>query len=132
MTTITLTDAAGTPVNHSFVLASFDSLLTKWRETAGGIGIGMPEVTMSLTENTNDTNRLKGKLVIPTLETVSGDSTLGFVPAPQVAYENLATFDIVMPGRSTLQNRKDLLAMFRDLLSDALVTAAVETFVKPT
>jgi hypothetical protein len=62
---------------------------------------------------------------------VSGDTDLGFVPAPSKAYEVLGSFDLVFPYRASLQNRKDLKAMFIDLLGDAVVTAAVENFVHP-
>lgn len=127
MTTITLTDAAGTPVNRPFSVIVADPDGSVWKDyaTNGGLPIGAGTVTMSLRENSNGTNRLAIKLSLPTLET--GDS----FPVPTKAFDCIASAELVFPSRSSLQNRKDLKAMFNDLLSDALVTAAVENFVRP-
>lgn len=133
MTTLTLTDAAGTPVNRSYPQVSTSADLTIWKDyaTNGGYPNGAGVASLSLKENANGTMRLTGKLVVPELETVAGDTGLGFTPAPTKAFENLGSFDLVFPSRSSLQQRKNLKAMFIDLISDAVVTAAVENFVHP-
>jgi len=133
LTTLTLTDAAGTPVNRSFPLVQSSPDLSIWKDysTNGGYPVGAGSASLSLKENGNGTSRLQGKLVLPSLETVAGDTGLGFTPVPTKAFECIGSFDLVFPNRSSLQNRKDLKAMFIDLLSDALVTAAVENFVHP-
>ncbi len=133
MTTLTLTDAAGTPVNRSYPLVASTPDLSIWKDYATNSGYpnGAGTASLSLKENSNGTMRLTGKLVLPTLESVAGDTGLGFTPAPTKAFECLGSFDLVFPARSSTQNRKDLKAMFIDLLSDALVTAAVENFVHP-
>jgi len=134
MTTLTLTDAAGTPVNRSYLLVQSTPDLSIWKDyvTNSGYPNGAGVASLSLKENSNGTMRLTGKLVLPTLETVAGDTGLGFTPAPTKAYECLGSFDLVFPARSSLQNRKDLKAMTIDLMSDAVVTAATETFVHPS
>lgn len=126
---LTLTDAAGTPVNHTYTPTDCVSQLATWTDTSSGIAIGMPIATMSLTENSNS-NKLTVKLTAPVLETISGDAS-GYVAAPRVAYELLGKAELVLPKRSTLQQRKDLKAMFIDLMSDAVVTSAVQTFERP-
>lgn len=132
MTTLTLTDAAGTPVNRSYPLVQSTPDLSVWKDltTNSGYPAGAGVASLSLRENANGTMRLSGKLVLPTMETVAGD-TGGFTPPPTKAFECLGSFDLVFPSRASLQNRKDLKAMFIDLLGDAVVTAAVETFVHP-
>jgi hypothetical protein len=127
MTTLTLTDAAGTPVNRSYPLVQSSPDLSIWKDyaTNGSLPIGAGTASLSLKENANGTIRLTGKLTLPTMET--GDS----FPVPTKAFECIASFDLVFPSRSSLQNRKDLNSMFKDLLGDALVTAAVENFVHP-
>jgi hypothetical protein len=127
MTTLTLTDAAGTPVNRSFPLVQSSPDLSIWADyaTNGNLSIGAGKASLSLRENGSNTIRLVGKLVLPTMET--GDS----FPVPTKAFECIGDFNLVFPNRSSLQNRKDLKAMFIDLLSDALVTSAVENFVHP-
>jgi hypothetical protein len=42
-----------------------------------------------------------------------------------VAYVPLATAEFVLPDRATVQERKDLLAQFRDLIGEAIVTNMV-------
>jgi hypothetical protein len=127
MTTLTLTDAAGTPVNRSFPLVQSDPGLSIWKDytTNSGVPAGAGVASLSLKENSNGTLRLSGKLVLPSMETLSGATYA------TKAFECLGSFDLVFPGRASLQNRKDLKAMFIDLLGDALVTSAVESFVHP-
>jgi hypothetical protein len=129
ITALTLTDAAGTPVNHTYSPMDCTSALSKWADTTSGIAIGMPEATLSLTENGN-TNKVTVKLTAPVLETITGDAG-GYVPAPRVAYELLGKAELVFPKRSTLQQRKDLKAMFIDLMGDAVVTTAVQSYERP-
>nr|QDH88750.1 MAG: hypothetical protein H1BulkLitter6286_000003 [Leviviridae sp.] len=133
MTTLTLTDAAGTPVNRSYPQVSSSPDLTIWKDysTNSGYPAGAGTASLSLKENQNGTMRLTGKLVLPTMEIVAGDTGLGFTPAPTKAFECIGSFDLVFPSRASLQNRKDLKAMFIDLLGDAVVTSAVESFVHP-
>jgi hypothetical protein len=133
MTTLTLTDAAGTPVNRSYPLVSSSPDLSTWKDyaTNSGYPAGAGTATLSLKENQNGTIRLTGKLVLPTMESVAGDTGLGFTPPPTKAFDCIFSFDMVFPSRSSLQNRKDLKAMGLDFLGDALVTSAVESFVHP-
>ncbi len=133
MTTLTLTDAAGTPVNRSYPLVQYSPDLSIWKDytTNGGVPAGAGTASLSLKENGNGTMRLTGKLVLPTMEAISGQTSAGYAATPTKAYECLGSFDLVFPSRASLQNRKDLKAMFIDLLGDAVVTAAVENFVHP-
>jgi hypothetical protein len=128
---LTLTDAAGTPVNHTFVPTQASPDLTVWSEVAGGVPIGFSKASLSVATNGNNVTRVKGKLVIPVLETISGENDSGYAAAPQLAYEELGSFEFVMHPRSTLQQRKDLKAMLIDLMSDAVVTSAVESYIRP-
>jgi hypothetical protein len=129
---LTLTDAAGTPVNHTFVPQDCTSELATWNETAGGISIGMPQFTFSLKLGQNgQANKISGKLSLPTLETVSGQDASGYVAVPSLAYTCIGKFELTMPARATLQNRKDLRAMTQDALSDAIVTTALTSFERP-
>lgn len=133
MTTLTLTDAAGTPVNRSYPLVSQTPDLAVWKDyaTNGGYPAGAGVASLSLRENANGTVRVSGKLVLPTMEIAAGDTGLGFTPAPTKAFDSIASFELVFPNRTSLQNRKDLSAMLKDFLGDAVVTACVETFVHP-
>lgn len=122
---VTLTDAASTPVDHTFVPADCTSAKATWEETAISIPIGRPKAELSITE-TQNTFKVNVALMLPVMETISGDVG-GYVAAPQVAYTMTGKAELILPKRSTLQNRKDLKSMFIDFLSDAFVTAAVES-----
>jgi len=121
--TLTLTDAAATPVNHSFIPKDCTSALATWQENSS-VPIGRPTASLSITE-TAQTYKVMGKLEVPVLETISGDDN-GYVAVPRVAFTGVAKGELILPKRSTLQNRKDLKAMFIDFMSDAIMTAAVE------
>jgi hypothetical protein len=131
---LTLTDAAGTPVNRTYSATQSAPDLTIWKDfaTNSGYPVGAGVASLSVKENANGVTRVSGKLVLPTMETVSGDTDLGFAPVPTKAFEVIGSFDLVFPARSSLQNRKDLSAMLKDFLNDAVVTSAVESFVHPT
>lgn len=134
MSTLTLTDAtSGTPVNRSFATTQSSPDLTIWKDfaTNSGYPVGAGVASLSVREN-GLVARVSGKLVLPTLETVAGDDSSGFTPSPTKAFECLGTFELVLPVRSSLQNRKDLKAMLIDFLSDAVVTSAVESYVHPS
>lgn len=131
---LTITDATSpTPANRTYVGVSFFSDLATWKDfaTNGNTGVGAGVATLSVKEN-GSTTRVSGKLVVPTMETISGDTDLGFDPVPTKAFECIGSFDLVLPVRASLQNRKDLLAMLKDYLADAVVTAATENFVRPS
>lgn len=134
MSTLTLTDAAGTPVNRSFNSTESSPALTVWKDfaTNGGYPVGAGVASLSVKENGNGVTRVTGKLVLPTLEGVAGDDEGGFTPPPTKAFEALGEFSFVLPNRTSLQNRKDLKAMLLDFIGDAIVTAAVESYVHPS
>jgi hypothetical protein len=134
MSTLTLTDAASTPVNRAFIGVLSNPDLCVWKDytTNGGFPIGASVASLSVKENGSGTIRVSGKLVIAVMETISGDTDLGFDPVPTKAFEELGSFDLVFPARTSLQNRKDLKTMLIDFLSDAIVTAAVENAVRPS
>jgi hypothetical protein len=129
---IQLTDAASTPVARTFIGVQSDPNLAVWKDftTNGGYPIGAAVASLSVKEN-GSAVRVSGKLVLPVMETISGDTDLGFDPIPTKAFEEIGSFDLVFPYRASLQNRKDLKAMVIDFISDAVVTAAVENFVHP-
>lgn len=119
---LTLTDAV--PANRTYTVTQSDPDLTIWKDLAtntypSGAGVA----SLSLRENPNGTIRVSGKLVLPAMDSI--DATVK-------SFETLGSFEMVFPNRASLQRRKDQKAMLIDLLSDAVVTAAVENFTHPT
>jgi len=127
-TSIVLTDGAATPVNHTFLPAKQDGILYTYHDRSSGImaGYGVLTAQSKLPGNGSRATTVSYKLSLPTLEQTSASTATGIQPAPTVAYTCTGKLEFVMPDRSTLQNRKDLLTMMRDLIDEALVTESVQ------
>lgn len=126
--TITLNDGAATPVAHSFTPVNVNADgVAKYSDKSLGIAIGYPIVTLQAKESTKQfrSSRVIGKVVLPVLEQVAGSSNTGFTPAPVVAYPLYFNFDFTLPDRCTIQNRKDILAYAKNLLTNAIVSSLV-------
>lgn len=129
--TLTLADGAATPVNHTFAPVNIDQAgVAKWADRSGGIALGFPVVSLSLRSpsKTSRNFRLTAKVVTPVLEVTSPSTATGIQPAPTLAYNVTANIDIVLPERSTVQQRKDLAAFMKNFLANAVITNAVESF----
>lgn len=128
---LTLADGAATPVNHTFSPVNIDQAgVAKWADRSGGIALGFPVVTLSLRNpsKTSRNFRLTAKVVTPVLEVTSPSTSTGIQPAPTLAYNVTANIDIVLPERSTQQQRKDMAAFMKNFLANAVITNAVENF----
>lgn len=129
---LTLADGAATPVNHTFSPVNIDSNgIAKWADRSTGIPIGFPALTFMLKNPSKGSKSYKvsAKVVLPVLEVTSPSTMTGIQPAPTLAYNLLATIEFVLPERSTLQQRKDLLAYVKNALANAsVIPPAVENF----
>lgn len=125
--TITINDGQSTPVAKNFSARGADLQLALWKDVSAGIAIGMPTITISnrQVDGSNGNYRVEARISVPTLEVISG-SDGGYTPAPKIAYKDFAKVELIAHSRSTLQNRKDLLAFTKNLLAHAVMS---ETFV---
>ena len=124
-TSIALTDdTPTTPVVRTFYPAKKDDDLYTWHNRAAGIVVGYDALSIQtrLPSKTSKATVISIKLVTPVLEQTSASTSTGIQPAPTVAYNCIGKLELVLPDRSTAQNRKDLLAMLRDLIDESLVT----------
>lgn len=126
---IVLADGQATPANKTFVPADCTSQLASWTDRSSGINIGFPEVTLSLSKGSTS-SKVFAKVSLPVMEVVSG-SDGGYTPSPKVAYTVIGKVELNLPARSTLQNRKDIQAFIKNLMSQAIITKAVEEFERP-
>lgn len=128
--TLVLADGATTPVNHNFDPVNIVGDVAKWSDRSGGIALGFPTVTHSLRVPNKDSRnyRLAVKVVTPVLEVTSPSTSTGIQPAPTKAYDLLCNVEFVLPERSTLQQRKDVLAYVKDMLAKSVVTNAIQNF----
>ncbi len=125
---VTLTDAASTPVNHVYYPTQSADELIRFRDRISTVVAGQFRLSVEQRASTRQTQATKvsWKLETPILEQTSPSTSTGIQPAPTVAYTPLAKIEFVLPDRCTLQERKDLLAMTRDLIDEAIVTAQVQ------
>lgn len=125
---LTLNDGLATPVAHTFKARRIDGIVAKYQDISGGISIGFPTILVSSREpvNGNDNFKVVTKVNLPVLETISGSSYAGVVAAPQLAYTLAYSAEWILPGRSTLAARKDLLAYVKNLMASAVVTALIQ------
>lgn len=114
---VILTDAESSPVDHTFAPADIKDGVAKYQDRSGGVPIGYPTVTFSVRDasKTNPNTKVVLKLVDPKLNDMSPNDD-GFTPSPTVANACTLTVEGIFPGDSTLQARKNILAMLVDAL----------------
>lgn len=125
---LTVADGQTTPVNHTFSPVNIDAAgIAKWSDRSGGIALGFPVVSFSLRNpsKTSRTYKLTAKIVTPILEVTSPSTMTGIQPAPTKAYDLLATVEMVMPERASVDQCKDLLAYLKNVLALSFITDAV-------
>lgn len=125
---IVINDGATTPVAHTFAPVGINGAVASFADRSGGFSVGYPTITASIA-NPSKTSRLykaRFKVVLPVMETISNSTMSGIAPAPTKAYDLTADVTFLMPERSSLQNRKDILALARNLLANAVATALIE------
>jgi hypothetical protein len=126
---VVLPDAAGTPVNHTFIPLKVDGDTARWIEQSNAAAIGYWPLLYSLRAPTAQSQakvyRANVSLVIPivTTETING------VSRPRVEYTMRASAEFVLPQDSTLQNRKDLRKLLVEALNTTLIKDGIETLV---
>lgn len=128
---LTLADGQATPVNHTFNPVNVDSNgVAKWADRIGGIALGFPVVTVSLRQPTAASRNYKlvAKVVTPVLDISSPSTATGIQPAPSKAYDLTANIEFVLPERSTLQQRKDLMAYVKNFMANAAMVNAINDF----
>lgn len=128
---LTLADGQATPVSHTFGVVGINaSNVARWADRSGGIQVGYPTVSLLVKEpiKGNPNYKVSAKVTLPVLEQTSASTATGIQPAPTKAYELTSTMDFTLPARSTLQNRKDLFAYVKNLMANAIMTAAIENY----
>jgi len=137
-TDVVINDGQATPVANTFSARGASMDLAVWKNLATGLDIGLPVITQSTRKSgkgATAVNKTEVRITMPILETISG-SDGGFTPSPKVAYTMMAKLEVMAPVRSTSQNRKDIVAFAKNLLSlaDASnpVRKAIVDFDLPT
>lgn len=128
---LTINDGKATPVAHTFSPVNIDQTgVAKWADRSGGIAIGYPTVSFSMRmpNKASRMYRVTAKVVLPVLEQTSASTATGIQPAPTKAYDLLCNVEFVLPERSTLDQRKDVIAYAKNYIANAVLTEAVLNF----
>jgi hypothetical protein len=118
---MTIADALGTPVNHTYAVANAINGVFRWEDRTAasnpsGVPIGFGAITIAANMS-KDVNAGRGRFVLdyrmvqPVLETVSNSTVTGILPAAIKGYECAMFIKFIASSRSTGQNRADLFKM---------------------
>ncbi|DAD50312.1 TPA_asm: coat protein [ssRNA phage Gerhypos.4_34] len=121
---ITINDGASTPAAHTFSPVKIDGDVATYADRASGV----PSKYMTLSASNRDpsngsgqVNREQFSFVYP----VVADGTDPAVAAGTILRTLRFDGTFLIPVSSTLQERKDTLALVKNFLADAVVTAMV-------
>jgi len=129
---LTLVDSVA--ANHTFAPVTIDKDGVQWwADRSGGIALGYPMVSAFIRQPLGSnggarTYRETLKIRLPILEVTSPSTGSGIQPAPTLSYECGFNGEFILPERSLLLNRNDILAYAKSLLGNALVTSMVQNF----
>ena len=121
---IILNDGLATPVAHTFDIKTNDNGVSIYEDRASGVPVGYSKLIARISE-TKEQRTVKIDILVPVLEAVSGANTQGFTPPAKVAYQNIGKFEFRTSSRSTLQQRKDLVAFMQNAINLELVSSLV-------
>lgn len=134
---IVINDATSpTPVAHTFNPTE-NGEWSLFEDKVGGIPIGFGLITMRMKRPTPPSNGTESKassrvyrqelnIALPVLEVTSPSTGTGIQPAPTVAYILRCNMLFLWPERSTLQERKNVVAYAKNVLSDANVLKVLQ------
>lgn len=127
---VTISDGKTTPIAHTYGPDSRDSNgVAFYADRSGGIAAGYWTLSIGRrvpTSNGQGVYRVTAKLRVPTLDQTSPSTGTGIQPAPSVAYAMEAELTFLIPARGTLAERKDILALAKNLLGNSVMTAVIE------
>lgn len=121
---ITLMDALGTPVAHVFKPINHNGKDFTWRDGTSGLTVlSAPFFVITILPSKDKTlERYRERIVLPAVETVTGQNAQGYTAAPKLAYSLTKVSDYIMPVRATEQQKKDLLKYGQNLSANAQVS----------
>ena len=134
---IVINDGQATPMAHTFAPAKTQADYALLEDRTAGIYIGYNKLTFQLTRPTGDSRaasrnlKLSIKFETPKLENVTNSTISGIAPAPTISYRPMVEMLVTFPERCSLQDRKDLQAYVKNVLSNAFVTDAFEKYELP-
>jgi hypothetical protein len=108
---ITVYDGASTPVAHTLKAISVTRekgrVRAEWREQNTSVPVyAQVRCTMTLEKMPSGVYKVEQRVVVPVMETVSGQNASGYTAAPKVAYENTVFLGAFFHERSDITGRR--------------------------
>lgn len=135
---IVLADAAGTPVNHTFIPMGYDRDGLFWFEDqspASAIGywrisceLKRPPQAKAGQSSDGRVYRARFGLHEPVLANITNSTVSGILPAPALAYTVRSFTEYVLPERTAVLDRQNISKMMPLLLQNTQIRAIVESF----
>jgi hypothetical protein len=135
---IVLADAAGTPVNHTFIPMGYDTNGVFWFEDQSQANaIGYWRISVELKRpppagpgQSSDGRVYRARVALhePVLANITNSTVTGVLPAPALAYTVRSFSEFVLPERSALLDRQNISKMMPLLLQNSQIKAIVENF----
>lgn len=131
---ITINDGSGTPVAYTFTPMGKDDKGVFWFEQTtptptnrlGAARIGYKQVSDPLGSQLKGVTKVIYSIFLPTLETLATNDA-GIVPAPTVAYEEIARLEFRVADRSSAAERKNARVFAANFLAHAMAVANIDT-----
>lgn len=123
---IVVPDAAGTPVDHTFLPEAIDkNNVARWNEKTSTLPVGYWTLAQSLRKPvaTNGVYRYTLDLAIPTTKTYTDP---GGNSVTVIDYVNRAQVTMLSSDRSVLQSRKDIRKLLVGILNDPIAVDQIE------
>lgn len=129
---IVVNDGKTTPVAHTFnpVVSAPEAMYRENISTLPLTGQGVVAVNLK-SQPMAALQKVRVKLALPALETVTGQNASGYTAAPKVAYSNEAIVEFILPLRGTVDQRKDLRVMLSNLLKDGQLVDVIDNLNPP-
>lgn len=134
---ITVFDGAATPVSHTLNAVSVSrlpdgTLSALWREGLAGLPTEA-QVRMEMRQKVlkSGVTETRCRVVVPVMESISGQNAAGYTAAPKVAYEDTQEWVSYQHPRSTITGRrlcKQLLTNFSNNVSTTVAAATAGAF----
>lgn len=123
-------DGAATPVSHTLHAVSVTrekgKVTADWRESSTGVpAYAQIRISMSIEKLKSGVYKTEQRVVVPVMESVSGQNAAGYTAAPKVAYENTLVTTGWFHERSDIAGRR----LARQLSVN--VTGSIATTVTP-
>jgi hypothetical protein len=126
-------DGAATPVTHTFTPIGVSNdpklgILAEWREIIASVPTyAQLRVSTVLKKLNSGVYSVRVTVVVPVMESVSGQNAAGYTAAPKVAYENTVSLIAYFHERATTAERRLARMLLVNLANNISTSVAAAT-----